>query len=279
VAAASNRSGAAPAPNGPATGEAYDVLGPPRAPAIVLLHGSSENRRMWKLQAEALAGPFRVIVPDYHGHGALAHLPFRMDDVMEYIAGLVDREAGGSAVAVGLSLGGYLTMEFATRYPEKLRGIVLMGCTAEPTGIGAALYWLATCVMSTAPLPILAGLKAGMGRLLLGREMAPLLNGSWFRGGAQGCRAVMWKSSIEKVRRYSGPILFINGSRDYPFRTRERSFLKAAPHARLELIPRGYHPCNLSDPTRVTLAIRRFAESLANSPADCVADRLDEQAP
>ena len=241
----------------------FDAAGPRGAPAIVLLHGSSETRRMWKPQVQALADSFRVIVPDYHGHGALSHLPFHMDRAMEHIAAIVDREAGGRAVVAGLSLGGYLTMEFANRYPEKLRGIVLMSCTAEPTGVGAALYWLATWVMSTAPLPILAGIKAGFSHLLVGSEMAQLIDGAWFRGGAQGCRAIMWKSSIEKVRAYSGPILFINGSRDYPFRSRERSFLKAAPHARIELIPRGYHPCNLSDPARVTAAVRAFAQSVS----------------
>ena len=221
---------------------------------------------MWQLQAQALSDSFRVIVPDLPGHGSLAHVPFRMDDVVARLAALVDREAGGRAILAGLSLGGYVAMEFAARHPEKLSSVILLSCTAEPTGPGAALYWLATCFMSVAPVPLLAAMKGLMVRMLVPRDLAPLISGPYFRGGAEGCRAIMWTSSIEKVRSYPGPILFINGQRDYPFRSRERSFLAAARQARLELIPRAYHPCHLNDPQRVTAAIRKFAESLVSSP-------------
>ena len=219
---------------------------------------------MWRPQAQPLSDSFRVITPDFPGHGALAHLPFRMDDVIARLADLIDREAGGRTVLAGLSLGGYVAMEFAARHPEKLHGVVLLSCTAEPTGPGAALYWLATWFMSTAPISLLSAMKGVMARLLVGSDLSSFIDGNYFRGGGQGIRAVMWSSSIEKVRRYRGPILFINGKRDYPFRSRERSFLAAAHQARLELIPRAYHPCNLNDPGRVTAAIRQFAQTVTS---------------
>ncbi len=245
---------------------AIDAAGPAGAPTIILLHGSSETCRMWQPQAQALSDSFRVIAADLPGHGSLAALPFRMDDVIERIADLVDREARGPVILAGISLGGYVAMEFAARHPEKAAGLVLLSCTGEPTGPGAALYWAGTWVMSAAPITWLAALKRSLGRILYSPDLAHLLTGYYFRGGAQGIREVLWKSYIEKVRSYPGPVLFINGQRDYPFRSSERRFLAAARQGRLEVIPRAYHVCNLDDPARVTGLIREFAQSVVAAP-------------
>lgn len=219
---------------------------------------------MWQPQALALSDSFRVIAADLPAHGALAAVAFQMEDAVERLAELVDREAHGPAILAGISLGGYVAMEFAARHPERAAGLVLLSCTAEPTGPGAALYWAGTWVMSVAPIACLAALKRSLGRILYSPDLSHLLTGYYFRGGAQGIREVLWTSYIEKVQRYPGPILFINGRRDLPFRSSERRFLAAARQGRLEVIPHAYHVCNLDDPTRVTSAIRKFVVSLAS---------------
>jgi pimeloyl-ACP methyl ester carboxylesterase len=221
---------------------------------------------MWQPQTQALSDSFRVIAADLPAHGALAPVAFHMEDAVARLAELVEREARGPAILAGISLGGYLAMEFAERYPEKAAGLVLLSCTGEPTSVGAAFYWAGTWVMSVAPIAWLAALKRSLARILYS-SASDLLTGYYFRGGAQGIREVLWKSYIEKVRNYSGPILFINGSRDLPFRTSERRFLAAARQGRLEVIPRAYHVCNLDDPARVSSAIRSFAGSLASARA------------
>jgi len=243
--------------------DAFDSAGPASAPTIVFLHGSSETRLQWQPQAQALSDTFHVIAADLPAHGALADTPFRMDEVVDWLSNLVDRHAGGRAIVAGISLGGYVTMEFAARHPEQLAGAVLVSCTAEPTGPGAALFLVATWFMSLAPLPLLRGMKHFIGRFLYSPEMAHLLTGYCFRGGAQGIRAVLWRSYIKKIRGYPGPVLFINGQRDYPFRSSERQFLAAARQGRLEVIPRAYHVCNLDDPARVTELMREFAQEVA----------------
>jgi len=242
---------------------AFDATGPAGAPAIILLHGSSETRQMWQPQAQALSNSFRVIAADLPAHGSLAPVAFHMEDAVARLAELVECEARGPAILVGISLGGYVAMEFAVRHPKRAAGLVLMSCTGEPTSIGAALYWAGTWVMSVAPIAWLAGLKRSLARFLY-PSACHLLTGYYFRGGAQGIREVLWKSYIEKVRGYPGPILFINGSRDLPFRTSERRFVAAARQGRLEVIRRAYHVCNLDDPARATSAIRSFAESIAS---------------
>lgn len=245
---------------------AFDSAGPVSAPTIILLHGSSETRRQWEPQAHALANEFHVIAADLPAHGALAAIPFTLDGTVTLLSDLINEHAGGRAIVAGISLGGYVTMEFAARHPEQVAGAVLLSCTAEPTGPGAAIFYLATLFMSVAPLPVLRWMKLVMGDILYPPEAAALLTGFYFRGGAQGIRAVLWRSFVKKVPLYLGPMLFINGQRDYPFRTSERRFVAAARNGRLEIIPRAYHVCNLDDPARVTALIREFARSLAPAP-------------
>jgi pimeloyl-ACP methyl ester carboxylesterase len=222
---------------------------------------------MWQPQRLALSDSFHTIAADLPAHGALANVPFRMGNVVEWLSNLIDREAGGRAILAGISLGGYVAMDFAARHPEKVAGLVLLSCTAEPTGPGAALYWLGTWIMTVAPVRWLGAMKRLVGRVLYPPDLAHLLTGYYFRGGAQGIRAVLGHSYIEKVRGYPGPILFMNGRRDLPFRSSERRFLAAARQGRLELIPKAYHVCNLDDVPRVTSAIRHFARSLTSGHA------------
>jgi len=245
---------------------AFDASGPAGAPTIILLHGSSETRRQWQPQARALSDSFHVIAADLPAHGVLVGTPFRLDDVVAWLSNLITHHAGGRAILAGISLGGYVTMEFASRHPEQVAGAVALSCTAEPTGPGAALFLVATWFMSLAPLPLLRVMKRVAGDFLYSPEAAELLTGFCFRGGAQGIRAVLWRSFVEKIRAFPGPILFINGQRDWPFRFNERRFLAAAQHGRLEVIPRAYHVCNLDDSARVTSLIRDFAGTVSAAP-------------
>jgi pimeloyl-ACP methyl ester carboxylesterase len=237
----------------------FDAAGLPGAPVIIFLHGSSETRRMWEPQTISLADSFRTIAADLPSHGALAKIPFRMESVVEWLAQLIDREAGGRAIIAGISLGGYVAMEFAARHPEKAAALILLSCTAEPTGPGTALYFISTSVMSLVPQKLLRVVKGFVFRLLYPPHLSALVTGDDFRGGARGIRQVLGHSFIAKVRAFPGPILFVNGQRDFLFRSSERRFLAAARQGRLELVPKAYHVCNLDDPERVSTAIRRFA--------------------
>ncbi|HLW44158.1 MAG TPA: alpha/beta hydrolase, partial [Candidatus Acidoferrales bacterium] len=105
---------------------AYDVAGPPGAPTIVFLHGMRVTRKMWKSQMERLANSYRLIALDLPGHGALSNIPFRLDGAVTTIAEVINREGRNArALVVGISLGGYVSMEFGARYPEKTVGLVI----------------------------------------------------------------------------------------------------------------------------------------------------------
>ena len=132
----------------------YTAVGPPDAPAIVLVHGTRMSRGMWHPQLAALQGGFRVIALDLPGHGALRDRRFDWDEAVDEIARVIDEAAGGRAVVCGLSLGGYLAIDLAARYPERVAGLVISGASAEPSGrfFPVAIRWLAR-VMDRTSVP------------------------------------------------------------------------------------------------------------------------------
>lgn len=104
---------------------AYEDVG--EGPAVVLLHGFPFNRSLWRGQAEALRGSWRVITPDLRGHGGTTVVPgtATMEEMAEDLAALLDELRVERAVVGGLSMGGYVTLAFYRGFRERVRGLVL----------------------------------------------------------------------------------------------------------------------------------------------------------
>src|SRR5215212_2581228 len=105
---------------------AYDDEG--RGEALVLLHGFPFDRSMWREQSKFLSVTCRVIAPDLRG---LGETPLgdagaaTMDEMAEDVAALLDALGVERAVLGGLSMGGYVALEFFRRFPRRVRALVL----------------------------------------------------------------------------------------------------------------------------------------------------------
>jgi pimeloyl-ACP methyl ester carboxylesterase len=108
----------------------YDVTGLVDAPAVVLIHGYGINRKMWNPQLDALTD-FRVINIDVRGHGLSR--PCRNFTVKKAASDLhiiLDAEICKNAVVIGLSMGGYVTQQYAADY-GKAKGYMIIGSTGK----------------------------------------------------------------------------------------------------------------------------------------------------
>ena len=189
------------------------VAGPPDAPAIVFIHGTRLTGAMWTPQQTALSGAFRTIALDLPAHGARADEPFTLAGAAEAVAATIRAEAGGRAVVVGLSLGGYVGMELAARHPEVVRGLVLSGATAEPTGVRILPYLALAELMGQVDLDRLDRVNTWFFRRRFPPEIAdPIVAGGfWSRGGAAALRSVAGERFVPRLAAYPGPSLLING--------------------------------------------------------------------
>ncbi|NUR46646.1 MAG: alpha/beta hydrolase [Hamadaea sp.] len=228
---------------------------------IVLLHGIRLSRTMWEPVVIRL-GP-TAYAPDLPGHGRRRGEPFTLEAATETAADAIDA-AGGRALVAGLSLGGYTAIATAERYPEKVAGLVAMGCTARNRAM-IRLYRAAAAVAGRFPRRADA-VSAYAIRRALPHDVAE----SVLSGGV-GCAvlpsavaAITAHDQLAALRAYAGPVWLVNGDRD-PFRADEREFLAACRDGRRVRLPHTGHVTTLADPDRLAALLaeaRHHAEAV-----------------
>jgi pimeloyl-ACP methyl ester carboxylesterase len=122
---------------------------------VVLLHGFGEDSRIWDEQIKHLSPHCRLIVPDLPGSGGsilLGETPdpgrepgedqtqasgstshntdVTITDYADCIQALLQHEAVDKCIMLGHSMGGYITLAFAEKYPSLLEAIGLVNSTA-----------------------------------------------------------------------------------------------------------------------------------------------------
>jgi pimeloyl-ACP methyl ester carboxylesterase len=99
---------------------------------IVLLHGFAEDGNVWKEQIDFLKDHFTLIVPDLPGSGksSIVNGQLSIENYAEMMYDLLSNENIKSCVMLGHSMGGYITLSFAEKYPDMLKGIGLVNSTA-----------------------------------------------------------------------------------------------------------------------------------------------------
>jgi len=247
---------------------AITAVGPATAPAIVFLHGTRLTRAAWAAQLGDLRDEFRAIAVDLPGHGARADESFTLDGAADTVATVIrERAAGGRAVVVGLSLGGYVAMALAAREPELVRGLVLAGATAEPIGIRSVPYRILAVILDQFDGPALVRLNTWFFRTRYPASIAePIVAGGfWSKGGARAVRTLFGQRFVPRLAAYPGPTLILNGEWDLLFRLSEGSFAAAARDARRIRLSGALHLSNLDRPAAFNAAIRRFARSLGDA--------------
>ncbi|HUF85571.1 MAG TPA: alpha/beta hydrolase, partial [Acidimicrobiia bacterium] len=130
---------------------AYEVHGAANAPTVLLAPTwSIVHSRIWKAQVSYLARHFRVVTLDGRGNGrsdrpagasAYAEMEYADD-----IVAVLDAAGTDRAVLVGLSMGAKWSVLAATRHPERVVGMVLIGPATGldiPSPRSSQMRWLA----------------------------------------------------------------------------------------------------------------------------------------
>src|SRR5271157_4016782 len=98
---------------------------------LLLIMGLSYTSGMWHRTRPVLAQHFRKIAFDNRGAGLsdVPPGPYSIATMASDAAAVLDAAGVPSAHVFGVSMGGMIAQEFALRYPERTRALIL-GCTA-----------------------------------------------------------------------------------------------------------------------------------------------------
>jgi pimeloyl-ACP methyl ester carboxylesterase len=96
-------------------------------PTIVATHGLGDQHETFAPLIEPLvASGFRLVLWDLPGHGRSATVPITGPETgIEAMEDVVNRERG-RVTLLGHSLGGYLSLSYAAKYPERVDKLVLL---------------------------------------------------------------------------------------------------------------------------------------------------------
>ncbi|MBY0477835.1 MAG: alpha/beta hydrolase [Chitinophagaceae bacterium] len=99
---------------------------------VVLIHGFGEDSRIWKQQIQFLQNRFQLIIPDLRGSGAstLPEKQLTIESMADDLYAILRAENIQPCILLGHSMGGYITLAFAEKYPEMLAAFGLIHSTA-----------------------------------------------------------------------------------------------------------------------------------------------------
>jgi pimeloyl-ACP methyl ester carboxylesterase len=231
---------------------------------IILLHGIFGSPLNWLYPTQVLSATHRVIVPDLPLFTA-ALKDCCVDGLTGYVLGYMDWAGIRSAVFVGNSLGGHLSLELATRHPERVRALVLAGSsglfergyeTGIPTNpsrewlrerIGTGIFY-DTSIVTDEMVDEVVGLlsdRTNKFRLLKLAQSA--------KRGHMG----------ERLHLVRVPTLLVWGRQDQTTPPEvAREFQASIPGSDLVLIDKCGHAPMLEQPAGFTRAVRRFLDRL-----------------
>ncbi len=244
----------------------------PALPAVVFIHGAENDHSVWTLQSRWFAHHgFSVLAVDLPGHGRTEGplLP-SVEAHAGWIVALLDAAGVKQAALVGHSMGSLISLEAASRTPERITKIALVG-TAVPMPVSEALLTAArearpkaegmVNVWSHGPRGAIGGNTVpGMWMMGASLRLAERAGDGVLFNDLNACNA--YQRGMEAAAAANCPALLVVGSRDMMTSPRGAPKLAAAmKDARIAAIEGSGHALMAEYPDAVLDALRSFIAS------------------
>ncbi len=212
--------------------------GPADAATVIFTHGWIDDRTAWDGVLRELGDDAHSVAWDLRGHGD-SEVPepgqYTRDHALADMERVVEA-AGAPVVLAGHSLGGYLSLAYALRHPDQVRGLVLVAAGPGFRNPDARDQWNESVDASAAKLGVPAG-----------SEFISKHVDSWV---------------IDSLGEISAPAIVLVGEHDKRFQASAAVFEKNMDVRLNQVIADAGHGVHKKKPTDIAAAIRSFLAEL-----------------
>jgi pimeloyl-ACP methyl ester carboxylesterase len=240
----------------------YEAHG--EGPVILLTHGYSATSQMWQGQVAPLSRKHRLVLWDMRGHGRSDYpadqAAYSEAATVDDMAALLDAVGAKDAIIGGLSLGGYMSLAFNVRHPDRVRALLIIDTGPGFRKDDARAAW------NERALATARGFEAeGLARLkALSKERATSAHRSadGLAHAARGMLAQRDARVIDSLPGIAVPTLIVVGAEDTPFLAASDYMAAKIPNARKVVVPAAGHAVNLDQPDAFNEAVGHFLDTL-----------------
>jgi pimeloyl-ACP methyl ester carboxylesterase len=234
---------------------------------VLLTHGFAASSAMFAGNLAALTAGNRVVTWDIRGHGESDYpadeASYSAATATGDMAAILDHLGIESAVLGGHSLGGYLSLDFALRSPDRVSGVILIDTGPGFRNPEARASWNAGADTSADAFS-----QRGLAALRGSSE----LHGELHRdatGLAMAARFLLKQYDshvLDSLHTISAPTLVVVGANDRRFIPAAEHMARKMPDARQVIIDAAGHAPNVDQPAAFGMQVRAFLDELG--PAD-----------
>jgi pimeloyl-ACP methyl ester carboxylesterase len=228
---------------------------------LVFIHGAGGSTLSWAFQITYFEGTNTVALVDLPGHGASKGPALAsVSDYADALKETFEDNAIGPAFIVGHSMGGAIAMDFAARYPDLTRGLILIGTGARLKVYPEILEGVLKDKEKTARMIIDTAFSDAYPARLKEKIFAEYMknDASTIFNDFSACDGF---NVMGKLGAISVPVLVICGTEDRFTPVKYSEYLTAnIPGGRLVLVEGAGHMVMIEKPGDLNSAIRSFLE-------------------
>lgn len=247
---------------------------------MIFVHEYAGDHRAWEPQMRYFGQRYRAITYAARGYPP-SDVP---DDVAKYsqhraaddIAAVLDHLKIDKAHVVGLSMGGFATLHFGFRHPDRARSLTVAGCgygaeVGERDKFRAEVQTIAKFIDDN-PIAVFAEQyaygptrvqfenKNPRGFAEFKRQLAEhsKIGARNTQLGVQGERPSLYEL-VDDMRKLTVPTLVLTGDEDWPCLQPALLMKRNIPSAALSIMPNCGHTINIEDPDQFNQLVAAFA--------------------
>lgn len=247
------------------------------SPAVLMSHGTLMDWTMFRSQIDALSPHYRVIAYNLRAATRRGYdSPYTLETLSEDCLRIADQFEIDTFVLVGMSMGGYMALDFALRFPQRLRGLVLIDSMAAAYSDDKKLRYAEAFGPLNIDGPLPRAFAEWCAPICFGPrtiEEQPELVRSWVeRWTLRPARSVYgeYRSWIDKsdlsddLAQIDVPTLIIHGEDDagLPLEEFGLPMAKGIRQSTMVVIPGAGHTSNCERPAEVNIALLDFLKGL-----------------